>query len=232
MKHVSTALLGLCLLLVSIGPINSPLSAQTQNVATGTGSTPEALAMLRSIRDRYAEYSTMKMAFTLEIKDLESDEAESKKGVLSVGGDRFRLVLDEQTLVCDGKTAWTYLADVNEVQINDWDPDQQDFMSPSELFQLPEDEYRVFQEDDHKGPNGQRYAVLSLSPVDRELEFHTIQLVINPQTSELQEAIIMDRNAIHFIYRIEAFEGDPTLPTDHFQFKPEAYDNISVIDLR
>jgi outer membrane lipoprotein carrier protein len=199
----------------------------------GTTSEPAALDLLRRVRDRYAAYQSLSMDFILEIVDLESGETETQRGDFSVRGEAFRFRMGTQTLVCDGDTIWTWLEDVNEVQINRWEPEleEEGFLSPSDLFDLPESEYVA-----RMGPSltreGKTEQTIDLTPLDRDLDFHTIRLHVRPSTAEVKSAVIMDRNAIHFIYTLANVKANPALAKDHFHFNVKAHENISVIDLR
>jgi outer membrane lipoprotein-sorting protein len=220
-------------LLLTLGAFGSrPAGAQPgapPTVESGaTTSDPAALELLRRVRDRYAAYESLSMDFTLEIVDLENGETETQRGSFSVRGEAFRFHMGTQTLVCDGDTIWTWLEDVNEVQINRWEPEleEEGFLSPSDLFDLPESEYVSLTRE------GKTEQTIDLTPLDRDLDFHTIRLHVRPSTAEVTSAVIMDRNAIHFIYTLANVKANPALAKDHFHFNVKAHENISVIDLR
>jgi outer membrane lipoprotein-sorting protein len=233
---LSIAVLGLLLFNTpGMGMAQAP--ALEERASLGTQTDPEARALLAKVKAKYAAYKAMQMDFVLEIMDLETKDTETREGRFAVAGEAFRFSMSDggedtrQVLVCDGQTLWTYMEAVNEVQINDWEPDQQDFMSPAELFDLPESDYIALSGERSGSGTATRQAI-ELSPLDRDLEIHKIRLIIDPNTGALHEAVVMDRNAIHFRYRIENFEGNPTLPSDHFRFDPDAMEDITVVDLR
>lgn len=230
----SAPLLALLLTLAAFG--SRPAGAQPGLPAAdgaGTASEPAALELLRQVRDRYAAYKGLSMDFTLEIADLENGETETQRGTFSVRGEAFRFSMGTQTLVCDGDTIWTWLEDVNEVQINRWEPEleEEGFLSPSDLFDLPESEY-VARLGERAERDGKTEQAIDLTPLDRDLDFHKIRLFVRPATGEVLRAVIMDRNAIHFTYTLANVKPNPAFAPDHFRFDVKAHENVSVIDLR
>lgn len=210
-------LLFLCLL--------APVSGFSQQ------SDPDALARLRALKARYAAFTAMSMDFSLDITDIENGSTETKKGKMWVKGDQFRVQLDEQTVICDNQTIWVYLSDVNEVQITEYEPESEDFMSPSELFQLPEKEFFVAATG-QTTLNNQKVQVLELAPLDKDLAYYKIKLFIRPAENELVQAVVMDKNGIHYTYKVDQFKGNPAIDTDTFRFNPAKFPNVEVIDLR
>lgn len=63
----------------------------------------------------------MQMDLSLIVENLDSKSKETKTGKVMSKGNMFIAELGNQKLFCDGKTLWTYLKDVNEVQINNFE---------------------------------------------------------------------------------------------------------------
>ena len=194
-------------------------------------SDPAALAQLRGLKEHYAAFKSMSMDFALDIDYPENDQNEVKRGTMWVQGQKFRVQLDDQTVICDNETVWLYVEEVNEVQITDFDPEAEDVMSPSELFNLPESEYLVMM-GELKTEGSKKIQVLELAPLNKTLDFHKIKIFINTADKSLHKAIVFDKNGIQYIYRIEKFTSNPPLAADTFSFDPNQYENLEVIDLR
>jgi outer membrane lipoprotein-sorting protein len=124
-----------------------------------------------------------------------------------------------------------YQEDVNEVQINHYDADQEDFMSPSELFNLTEADYLVLS-GGTVSEAGVSYRILELSPKDKSLDYHKIKLYIPAGAKTLKKAVVLGKDGIHYTYRIDKFTANPAVTEETFRFYPERYLNIEVIDLR
>jgi len=82
---------------------------------------PKAKKILHNLSEKYKSYNTMKFEFTYTISNPKNKVNESKKGSIYIKGNKYRLYIDNQIIICDGKTVWTYIKDENEVQINNLD---------------------------------------------------------------------------------------------------------------
>ena len=50
-----------------------------------------------------------------------------------MSGDKYRMAAAGQTVICDGKTIWTYIKESNEVQVNALE-NKDDALTPSKLL--------------------------------------------------------------------------------------------------
>jgi outer membrane lipoprotein-sorting protein len=197
----------------------------------GQKSDQASLTLLKELKAHYTAYKSMSMDFSLQIKDLENSMDETRKGSMWVQGAKFRIQMDKQFIISDAKSIWVYQEDVNEVQINNYDADQEDFMSPSELFNLTEADYLVLS-GGSVTEGGVSYRIIELSPLDKSLDYHKIKLYIPAGAKTLKKAVVLGKDGIHYTYRIDKFTANPAVTEETFRFYPERYLNIEVIDLR
>ncbi len=194
-------------------------------------SDPEALSLLRRINTHYSAFTTMEVELNIEFHDLESDQRENKKAIMAVKGDKFRIALDDQLVISDNQSIWVYLEEVNEIQITDYDPDSEDFKSPSELFRLPESDYFAVAVEP-LSEEGKKLQVLELSPRNKDLEFHKVRLFVNASDQSLVRAVVQEKNGIHYTFQVEKFKANTGLSDDYFRIDPKDYPSAEIIDLR
>ena len=85
-----------------------------------------ALDMLNSMSDNYKKMKGFTSSFTYTMKNLTEDISDSFSGKISVKDDKYVLFIEGQKIINDSKTVWTYLEELNEVTISDFDPTEQD----------------------------------------------------------------------------------------------------------
>ena len=78
--------------------------------------------LLNLISTRYKNFKTIKADFIYSIESKAENISEKQKGSIYVKGNKFRLDIADQVIMCDNKTVWTYSKEVNEVQVNNYDP--------------------------------------------------------------------------------------------------------------
>jgi len=190
----------------------------------------KAQAILDEVSTVYDAYSNLKCDFEMIIKLPETEDVETQTGTFYLQGDNYKIELEGTTIVTDTETQWTYLSDVNEVQISEFEPEENG-ITPSEIFTIYKKDYSYFYNGNEK-INGKTFHAIDLTPNDKEQPYFKIRLWINPKTYHINQAQVFDKNGNRYTYTISNLEADLELANNFFSFDIYAYDDIEVIDLR
>lgn len=207
-----------CFLLISTG------------IATAQTSDQAAVKLLKSVSQKYSGYKTMQMDVTLTIENLESKSKDTKTGKVYGKGNKFRAEMGNQIIMSDGKTLWTYLKDVNEVQINNFEQGQ-GIMSPNDIFKIAEKDYLVYM-GEKVTEGGKSLQIIELTPKNKSLSFSKIKMYVDPTDNSVKKGVVYDKNAIHYTYTISNFKSNVELSDSTFTFDKSKYPGVEVIDLR
>ena len=101
-----------------------------------------ALDLLNSMSDNYKKMKGFTSSFTYSMKNLTEDITDSFSGKISVKDDKYVLFIEGQKIINDSKTVWTYLEDLNEVTISEFDPSEQD-ISINNVFEVYKEGYKL-----------------------------------------------------------------------------------------
>src|SRR6218665_2472742 len=93
----------------------------------------KAKAILDKLSAKVKTMSTLKANFVFTMNDAKGKSKGSKSGVFSMKGNKFKVTMPAQQIICDGRTLWTYLVSDKEVQVANYDPNAQS-ISPAKLF--------------------------------------------------------------------------------------------------
>ena len=195
------------------------VSAQTKN----------ADQLLDELGTKTNSYKNIKVTFAYTMKNEEAGIDETTNGTLIVSGEKYHLNIAGQEVISDGKTLWTYLADSEEVQVNDVDPEEG--FSPSKLLSSYNKEYNAKKEKDLI-IDRKSFLQLKLKPKDKDSNFDFVILVINQDAMQLSKFIIHDFEGNIFTYDLKQFVTNSELPADSFTFDPSKYPDVEVIDMR
>jgi len=172
----------------------------------------------------------MQMDVSLTIENLESKSKETKSGKVSGKGNMFKAEMGNQLIMSDGKTLWTYLKDVNEVQISDFEQGQ-GIMSPNDIFKIAEKDYLVYM-GEKVTESGKSLQIIELTPKNKSLSFSKIKMYIDTSDNTVKKGVVYDKNAIHYTYTISNFKSNVDMPDSNFKFDKSKYPGVEVIDLR
>jgi outer membrane lipoprotein-sorting protein len=197
--------------------LNSTLFAQDQ----------VAKDVLDKLSATTKSYQNMTIGFDFILENTSQYIKETQKGILILENDNFRLEMYEQTIINDGESQWVYLADMNEVQIMEHDPED-DMMSPNKLFTIYEKGYK-YTYIGVEAEKGNRLHIIDLSPKESG-PIMKIRLTINALKNQISILQLYDKTGGVYTYNIKNFKSN--LDVAPFNFDTTNYPEVEVIDLR
>jgi outer membrane lipoprotein carrier protein len=172
-------------------------------------------------------YKNMTIGFDFIFENTSQNIKETQKGILILEADNFRLEMDAQTVINNGESQWVYLADMNEVQIMEHDPED-DMMSPNKLFTIYEKGYK-YTYVGAEAEKGKRLQIIDLFP-EESSAFMKVTLAVDAAKNQLHKITIHDKNGGTYTYLITAFSSNTTVKP--FTFNAADFPEVEVIDLR
>lgn len=186
----------------------------------------KAFALLDSI----SQHNNFQATFTYHSQAPQEQPGEALQGTITVQGNQYRLVTAEQEIINNGKTVWTYLMAAKEVQINDYNPDQET-ATPWAILTNYRQDYSVFSFRTQQ-VGDQCYEVIDLLVKDKACSLLKITLTIEQATKHIKRLEALDSNKTLHIFCINHFVTDVALYDTFFSFSPEQYAGIEIIDMR
>lgn len=190
---------------------------------------PKATALLDEVSAKTKAYKSVKADFTYTMENKQAKINEEKKGTLTLSGDKYRLNVAGQVVICDGKTIWTYIGESNEVQVNNLD-NKDDALTPSKLLTSYNANYksRIIKDNSQTDPN---IEMIELTP-NVSKNFNKAVVGIDKTKKQVKSFSLYDKNGNIFTYKILKFQTDlPVNPSD-FTFDKTKYPGVEVIDMR
>ena len=187
---------------------------------------PVAKEALDKLRVTTNSYKNMTITFDFIIENKSQNIKENQQGILVLQEDNFRLEMDAQTIINDGESQWVYLADMNEVQIMEHDPEEE--MTPNKLFTIYENGYK-YTYVGASSEKGKRLQLIDLFP-EESGEFMKINIAIDAAKNEIYRIRMHDKNGGTYTYLVNSFKSNTK--TKPFYFDNEKHQGVEVIDLR
>jgi outer membrane lipoprotein-sorting protein len=191
---------------------------------------PKAREVLDKMSNKYQEISSFRADVSYSLSNETEDIFEEFQGEITVMGDKYRLLMDGQEIINDGKTLWTFLEDVNEVNISNYDPDEDD-ISPSKVYNIYKSGYK-YSYFSEKVKDGNQYHVIDLVPENKDSQFFKVRLEINKADNSLNNWKMFDRSGNIYEYEVSNFISDLNIKESYFAFDMSAHEGVDVVDLR
>ncbi len=189
-------------------------------------SDPEAKKILKKLADSYDTKGGIYIEYKLTMEFGKQKEVQS--GNIYQQGDKYYIDNNGNLIICDGKSVWMYNKKQNEVQINDFDPDGEEILSPAKILNIHEadDEYfYAITGEDSKGYK------IEFKPLDEESEIMKIRIEVDKAQQKLKSAKVFSDDGSRYTFEVETMKNQKA-SSSKFKFDKAQYPGVTVIDLR
>ncbi|MEP7170610.1 MAG: outer membrane lipoprotein carrier protein LolA [Bacteroidota bacterium] len=191
---------------------------------------PKADEILKAVSAKYKSYKTLSARFKLVIDNEKENTKENQTGNIIIKENKYKLMMDGQDVISDGKTTWTFLKEENEVQINDVTV-KKDAVTPTSIFTIYEKGFRS-KYIGEKTEDGKIVQQIELIPEDAKKPYFKIQLYINKTDKYVTSAKVLNKNGINVFYAVDKFTPDAPAEDPLFTFDKAKHPGVEVVDLR
>lgn len=216
MKHILTGVL------VSLLSLSAALAQSEYD--------KRARQILDAMSEHYQAIEAYEADFSYSMEIADQPQADKFEGQIAVKGDKFRLNMGGQEVINDGTTVWTYLEEANEVNIDNYDPEEGD-ISPTQIYNAYQRGFKyVYVEDETI--DGKNYQVIDLIPENADNQFFKIRLHIGKDDKVLKRWKIFEKNGTRYTYDINNFNPEAPVDDALFTFNKRQHKGVEVVDLR
>ncbi len=194
----------------------------------------KAVKLLEVVENRYNAFYSFKGKFEMSIENKEADIAEIQKGNFLVADDKYRIETDILDRITDNETVWTVFKEDEEVQITEFDEEEEEF-SPSTIFNIYEEAF-TFKNYRDTIIRAQQLHVVDVYPNEEDESFDKVILAIVDKEFYIKYGIVFTKTGSVITYLLDEFKGFGEEETDEslFQYRKEDYEGLDMeeIDLR
>jgi outer membrane lipoprotein-sorting protein len=147
-----------------------------------------------------------------------------------VSGEKYRISLPEQEVINNGVTVWTYLPEVKEVNIDNYDKNSGD-INPLKIYEIYQKDFKYLYIQE-KTENGVLCDEVDLVPEKKDAQYFKIKLLIKKKDKIIQSLTMFDKGGNRYKYTITKFVPNANVADSFFTFDAKKYPGVEVIDLR
>ena len=185
----------------------------------------KALEILDKMSNLYKSMISFSSTFEYSMVNLDEDIEDSFQGKIIIKEEKYLLKIEGQEIINDGETVWTYIPELNEVNISTFEPDDQE-ISLNNVFDLYKEgfEYNYLSEDN-------KYHKIELYPEDESKSYYKILILINKFDFSMYNFSVFDKSNTKYVYKINEFKEEK-IDDSFFIFDSSKYADIEIIDFR
>lgn len=200
-------------------------SLQAQNAKPN-----EAEKLMERISKRYKAFKSIKADFVYSIENKQQKSQEKQKGNILVKGNKFRLDIANQLIICDNKTMWTYSREVNEVQVTNYSP-KEGAIKMDDIFTMYGKGF-LYKTLETKKENGKDLSTIELTPKDKKKKYFKIKVIVDKTNQSIISSQIFDKSGTVHTYLVNNQVPNLKFDDNQFVFDSKKYSGVEIIDLR
>ncbi|MCH8317759.1 MAG: outer membrane lipoprotein carrier protein LolA [Bacteroidetes bacterium] len=191
---------------------------------------PRALEILEKMSAKYSSIKAFKAQISYFMESPATGITQNEQWEITVKGDKYKLVMGEQEIFNNGKTIWNYLKEANEVNISDYEPEENE-ITPTEIYTMYKKGYKYWLMEE-KTMAGKVYHVVDLTPENRDQQVFKVRILISIKDNLILSWKIFEKNGNRYLYTIKKFTPNINVEDNYFVFDKSKYKGVEVIDLR
>ncbi len=162
--------------------------------------------------------------YLMEGENAKNEDRHSGKGYMQ--NEAYKLEIDGQQIISDGKTLWTYQEAHREVMVSNADDDNNTMLSPLHFITHYDKDYKLrYIETKEKG-------MKCVEMTNPKAMFSKVVLTIDEKKQELKNMRVNDTNGNTLTINIKETTFDHNWPDTFFSFDAKSHPDVEVIDMR
>lgn len=207
------------------------LAASAQKTTNPTKSDPDAKKLLDAVSAKFKTYSSPQASFTYKVENAQGKALSTKKGTVSMKGNKFRVSMDGMEIFSDGRTVWNYDKSANEVTVNNVNEGGAG-MTPQKMFTNFYDKDFFYKLNGTKKEGGKTLTEIELTPTDKTRPYHKVYVLVDKGANSIYSAKFLEKSGGRYSYTINSIKGASTIADTEFAFNKAKYPGVEVVDLR
>jgi len=191
----------------------------------------DAKKILDGVSSKFKSFKTVTASFNLKIENAAGKVQGSKKGTVSMKGNKYRISVTGQEIFFDGSNIWTYDKPGNEVQITKFD-ESANMITPQKLFTNFYDKDFLYKLNGETRVGNKTIQEIELTPIDKSKPFFKVLVNIDKNLKMITSTKVFEKNGNRYAYSVSSMKTNSPIPDALFVFDTKKYPNVELVDLR
>jgi len=198
--------------------------AQTKN-------DPDAKKILDAVSAKFKTFKSTQASFTYQVENAQGKVLSSKKGDVSMKGNKYHVTMSGLEIFSDGRNSWSYDKSANEVTVNGVDASGT-AMTPQKLFTNFYDKDFLYKLNGAKKVGAKTVQEVEMTPTDKSRAFHKVYVYVDRVSNTIYSAKFLEKSGNRYSYTINSLKPNSAVAESAFVFDKKRYPGVEVVDLR
>ena len=181
-------------------------------------------AIIRVLVDQIKSHKNVEMIYNYQLNANGQDLGDAEKGHAWLQGEAYKIELQDQQTISDGKTIWSYLIEDEEVMVSNASEGTDN--TPLKLLTSLDKSYVASLTNiDAKG-------IATIELANPKGQYKRVTLKVNTKKTELKSADIYMEDGNKIVVNVEEMKFDQKLDDNFFTFDTKKHPKVDVIDMR
>ncbi len=206
-------------------------TAQKTTSSNPVNNDPAAKKVLDAVSTKFKTYKAPQATFTYKIENAQGKALSTKKGTVTMKGNKYRVSIPGMEIFSDGRTNWNFDKGANEVTVKDVDVASGE-ITPQKLFTNFYDKDFLYKMNGEKKEAGKTLQEIELTPTNKNRPYHKVYIWIDKASKTFYSAKILEKSGNRYSYTINTFKPGTAVADATFAFDKKKYPGVEVVDLR
>ncbi len=176
---------------------------------------------------KFKNYPSVEIDFTFSMENKAEGINEVQEGKVWMKNNMYKLNMMGAENYYDGQTIYTYMPEVQEVNVKDPTEEEEGFLNPAALFDIHNQGFHQKMISHTAG-----VAYIELTPIE-EKKFKKIGIWINTSKSNIQKVTYFEKGGNKIVVKMNSIKAIDPIPADSFfTFDTAKHPDVDVIDMR
>jgi outer membrane lipoprotein-sorting protein len=192
---------------------------------------PDAKKVLDAVSAKFKSFKAVQASFTYIVQNAAGKTLSSKKGTVTMKGNKYRVSFSGQEIFCDGATVWNYDKSANEVTITKLDQSSGS-LTPQKIFSDFYDKDFLYKLNGEKKQGGKTLQEIEMTPKDKSKNFHKVYVLIDKNAKTVYSTKVLENTNDSYSYTVTSMKTNLPAADDMFVFDKKKYPGVEEIDNR
>lgn len=183
----------------------------------------------QQVLDQIKIPTSLQADFTYTTAIENAKEIQETHGQVWIKENKYHLIINEQIIISNGQTIWSYLPALHEVQINNYEAEAE--FSPIQLLHMYQKGYTPVSLEQTK-INKTTYELVDLVATDKKAFITHLKLMVVKKKHEIKHIKALDNNGAIHSFMITSFAKDIDIEDSYFEFDAAKHEDLEIVDLR